>query len=595
MVQSMPTRGEVRAFRIIMTVLTAFVVLRAAAAYPTAGARLAGADNDDILRMMSVRDWLAGQGWFDMTQHRLLPPDGISMHWSRYVDAGIAGLVVAASWIVGPAQAEAFALVAWPSLLLVTLIGIVGVGTRRLAGPVAGSLAMVTAVAWLPIGGLQFLPGRIDHHNVQIVAATVLAFALAGPGGGAARGVVAGLAAASSLAVGLETLPLIAAAGVLVAVRADWRAAEAERLAAGFCVALPPATVILLAGQTAPADWFVPRCDALAMPVVALAFAGSLACLVPLVMLRRARPVLRLLATAGLALAALWLLGPLLAPCVDGPYGQLPQPVRDLIATGITEAQSAARFAAERPASFNAVLTPAVGTVLIAAFFLVRGRGGPARDGVAQMLVLALVGILGTAWQIRMVNLAAAAVPFLSGFVHGRASGHGGGRVRRRAWPRSSWAAASPRCWPRSRARSARAPVRRTARRAGADAGGVEAMAELAALPPSRILTPLNLGAPLILLTRHAGLSAPYHRSAAAFADGAFPFEDPAAMREALARTGADVVALCASDVPAPEARVARALLAGVTVAGLREVPVAGRHWRLFAPGLTLAHADAPS
>ena len=594
MVQSMPTRGEVRAFRIIMTVLTAFVVLRAAAAYPTAGARLAGADNDDILRMMSVRDWLAGQGWFDMTQHRLLPPDGISMHWSRYVDAGIAGLVVAASWIVGPAQAEAFALVAWPSLLLVALIGIVGVGTRRLAGPVAGSLAMVTAVAWLPIGGLQFLPGRIDHHNVQIVAATVLAFALAGPGGGAARGVVAGLAAASSLAVGLETLPLIAAAGVLVAVRADWRAAEAERLAAGFCVALPPATVILLAGQTAPADWFVPRCDALAMPVVALAFAGSLACLVPLVMLRRARPVLRLLATAGLALAALWLLMPLLAPCVDGPYGQLPQPVRDLIATGITEAQSAARFAAERPASFNAVLTPAVGTVLIAAFFLVRGRGGPARDGVAQMLVLALVGILGTAWQIRMVNLAAAAVPFLSGFVWSCLW------TRWRAGPTPRMAAILLGCGlatllaplPGAFGAGAR-PADRAPGRGGCRS--VEAMAELAALPPSRILTPLNLGAPLILLTRHAGLSAPYHRSAAAFADGAFPFEDPAAMREALARTGADVVALCASDVPAPEARVARALLAGVTVAGLREVPVAGRHWRLFAPGLTLAHADAPS
>ena len=47
----------------------------AAARYP---------DPDDVLRMVQVRDLLAGQGWFDLTQHRLdAPVGGVAMHWSR--------------------------------------------------------------------------------------------------------------------------------------------------------------------------------------------------------------------------------------------------------------------------------------------------------------------------------------------------------------------------------------------------------------------------------------------------------------------------------------------------------------------------------
>ena len=35
---------------------------------------------DDAMRLVEVRDLIAGQGWFDLMQHRLDPP-GVSMHW----------------------------------------------------------------------------------------------------------------------------------------------------------------------------------------------------------------------------------------------------------------------------------------------------------------------------------------------------------------------------------------------------------------------------------------------------------------------------------------------------------------------------------
>ncbi len=52
-------------------------------------------DTDDAMRLVEVRDLLAGQGWYDNVQYRFLPPGGVPSHWSRLVDAPIAGLILA--------------------------------------------------------------------------------------------------------------------------------------------------------------------------------------------------------------------------------------------------------------------------------------------------------------------------------------------------------------------------------------------------------------------------------------------------------------------------------------------------------------------
>ncbi len=43
-------------------------------------------EGDDIMRLLEVRDWLAGQSWFDVSQYRIDAPYGAGMHWSRLVD-----------------------------------------------------------------------------------------------------------------------------------------------------------------------------------------------------------------------------------------------------------------------------------------------------------------------------------------------------------------------------------------------------------------------------------------------------------------------------------------------------------------------------
>ena len=61
-------------------------------------------DTDDNMRLMQVRAWLAGQGWFDLRNYRLNPPGGFDIHWSRLVDLPIAALILLFRPFVGAVE-----------------------------------------------------------------------------------------------------------------------------------------------------------------------------------------------------------------------------------------------------------------------------------------------------------------------------------------------------------------------------------------------------------------------------------------------------------------------------------------------------------
>ena len=52
-------------------------------------------DPDDALRLVEVRDLIAGQSWFDVHQYRIAAPEGVPMHWSRLVDIPLAAMILA--------------------------------------------------------------------------------------------------------------------------------------------------------------------------------------------------------------------------------------------------------------------------------------------------------------------------------------------------------------------------------------------------------------------------------------------------------------------------------------------------------------------
>ncbi len=173
---------------------------------------------DDAMRLVEVRDFLAGQRWFDLTQYRLSPPGGVAMHWSRLVDVPLAALIRIGETVLPTALAERVATVVWPAaLLLVFLIGIARLA-RELAGEAAARLALIFAALMAPV--LQhFRPGAIDHHNLQLVL-LVWSLALAARAPARPRDLaLAGALSALSLAIGVEMAPAIAALGGAIALR----------------------------------------------------------------------------------------------------------------------------------------------------------------------------------------------------------------------------------------------------------------------------------------------------------------------------------------------------------------------------------------
>src|SRR5689334_7975393 len=71
-------------------------------------------DSDDAMRLAQVRDWLGGQGWYDLTQVRV--QCGYESHWSRLIDAGLAGTLWFFGLFADAPLAERLLRGAWPML-----------------------------------------------------------------------------------------------------------------------------------------------------------------------------------------------------------------------------------------------------------------------------------------------------------------------------------------------------------------------------------------------------------------------------------------------------------------------------------------------
>jgi len=165
-------------------------------------------DADDNLRMVQIMDWLAGQSWFDVTQHRINPPDGGPMHWSRLVDVPVGALVLMLQPILGPMVAGQIAATVVPLLTLGVVLWQTAKITERLFGHHAALLAAVSIFAIIPVIN-QLLPMRIDHHGWQLVLFLTCMFALIDPAQSRRAALLLGMAAATWLEISVEGLPFV--------------------------------------------------------------------------------------------------------------------------------------------------------------------------------------------------------------------------------------------------------------------------------------------------------------------------------------------------------------------------------------------------
>ena len=281
-------------------------------------------DPDDELRLVQVRDLIAGQGWFDLHQYRVAAASGgVPMHWSRLVDVPVAAVILLLRPLLGTANAELAALVAVPALTLLAMFVLVGWMASRTLAPGARLFALV-ALAFASPAVIQVLPLRIDHHGWQVVMAlgAVAAFLHRNERIG---GWLSGAALAAWMAISFEGLPFSA---WFIAVLALWTLADLSmrvRLVAAM-QSLAVTSLALFLATRGLAD-FAQHCDAIAPIHLAMFAWGALA----ITAAAAWQPNSRVFLAAGFALAAggaLALVGALAPQCTTGSFDMLDPVVR---------------------------------------------------------------------------------------------------------------------------------------------------------------------------------------------------------------------------------------------------------------------------
>ncbi|TGV77583.1 GtrA family protein [Mesorhizobium sp. M00.F.Ca.ET.149.01.1.1] len=476
-----------------------------------------GGDNDNMLRLVEVRDLLAGQGWFDLHQYRMGLEGGFVMHWSRLVDAPIAAIVLVASALTGSKQlGEDVAQVLWPALLLWSTLFF----TARAARSFGGGSAVLPAIL-IGGAGCYFIgiydPGALDHHNVQLMLTMAsLALLLEAPSRRWAA-LFSGLCAALTLAIGMETVPYVATIGVCVTLLfvAD---ADGERaIAWDFGLGFASVAALVFVATIPPSAWGAAQCDAFSVAqfaVAAIAGIGlaAIASIEPAAgsWQRRLASVAALGVILGVVVVALF------PQSLAAPYASRDPRLKELWLDHIDEAQSLFTLLVRDPTRVAArYATPLVAIILMALRFR---RGGWRRQDslVAALLIVAFVV---AAWQVRgtTFSIAFAVIPLAAWIAKWRARAEASPSLGVALRLAAVWLVSINPVWTGV---AAAASVAFDEGKAVADGGAMDKTCEkkatfapLGAMAGTTVLTISNLGAPVLLYGGHRVFAGPYHRN----------------------------------------------------------------------------------
>jgi hypothetical protein len=587
--------------RIALILWAAMSLIAIVANWRAIGA-LALSDTDDAMRMAQVRDLLAGQGWWDLNQYRVNPAGGgVLMHWSRLVDAPLAaGILLLKPWF-GQAMAERIVMALWPPLLGALLSVACALGYRRLSDRrIAYVVPLFLIMSAFIVA--QFRPLRVDHHGWQILLAMLVMGQALRPASWQA-GAIAGVCAAALLAVSIEGLPMVALFAGLAALR--WslhgRGDDRARLC-GYIGALAVGAILFQFATRGPLGLIGTWCDSLSAPYMA-AFVAATAVIFAAA---RANPRsigvrILLLGAAGLAAAgALVWTDP---QCANGPFASLDPIVVKYWYSHVLEGQP---LWVSKPQTAIYVIVPTLGG-LAGSLLAWRGCTTAADRQNWATVIVALIGAAALSLLV-LRSVSTAHLFALPGCAWLGLRVWAWARTIRSALLRvlasvlaaltlpliGSMAVAAPLAWV--------FPVLKADKKSGAAANAAEraclnpvSIAALDRLPPTTILTPIDLGAPLIFWTHHSFVATPHHRNKEAMADTIRVFVGDPGQAEALVRKqGATLIAFCRSANDFTQYRRARKdglaaqLYAGKAPGWLEAVPIGEQSalsaWRVKPP-----------
>lgn len=346
-------------------ILVVWVLLATALSLPTlVSGAVPKVTGDDAMRLVQAIDLFNGQDWFDTTQHRDNAPFGAPMHWSRLIDAPLA-LLTAMVWPFAQDAAPYWAAFAWPLLVLLVVVALVAELSERIGGrasrlPALGLLALTLSVY------TEFVPGRVDHHNVQtaLTLGMILATLLGRHQTGWA--VAAGALAATGLAIGTEVLPSVAV--VLVCFGLYWVVDpdQGRRPLLAVAASFPAALLVHLLISTPMSSVLLAACDALSISYVVAGTLFGVAILTAVAVAPLlGGPWQRFVALGTLAIVAVALCLWIFPECMGGPYGNLDADVASILMPEIGEAQPVWIWASSWRPQMSILVAPAIGTLAI--------------------------------------------------------------------------------------------------------------------------------------------------------------------------------------------------------------------------------------
>jgi len=381
-------------------------------------------DIDDIARRLQIADLLRDGEWHDLTWPFLAMPEPYVSPWSRLVDLPY----VLVTWLFHPAfgQDAAFEIARFvvPLLWLIAYAWLAVRLIREILGeqpslPQIGAAAVASLFAVI-----EFMPNRVDHHNVQIVLLLALCLGIVSKHRFA--GILVGVASVLSIAVGLECAPYIALALAGVAIHAalapnSTMVARLSLTGWSLLAFTLPAGLLLTGGTL-----FQTQCDALSAPwASALIAAGVVAAGAPVIWKRLGlhSPTARLGVLVAGALVVLGVLWTAFPECHAGPYTMINETAHTYwISNVIQEKGPAGAFARGEN------LLVLIFMVLLALTLGAWMNPKTYRSPVLILLLIATLGTLLTAWQMRNFKFPAALLPlFLPLFIE-RVRENGGAR-----------------------------------------------------------------------------------------------------------------------------------------------------------------------
>ncbi|HEY2660776.1 MAG TPA: hypothetical protein VGI79_13730 [Caulobacteraceae bacterium] len=461
-------------------------------------------DTDDAMRLVQVRDLLGGRGWYDQVVTRLQPPAGTVMHWSRLLDGALAGVLWLARLGLSPSEAERAVRIGWPLALILPAaaasLSIAGsLGGRRAV--LAGGLLLI-ANPWVFV---QFQPGRIDHHNVQITM-TLAAAAFSVTGGGRFwSAVLAGAASALALAIGIESLAFQALIGLGwgLALAQDPRLAQGAR---GYGLALALMTGGLFLIQTPPGRWSLSVCDTLGWNLTAAIILAGLGLAAVASLRPRCGVQIGLLLTVGMVAAALYLaLDP---ACLHGPFAAVDPRLRPFWFDGIEELKPWPALLRDNRAAAVRILAVSLMGIGGAGLLVWRVAGRPNARLLTAIACL-LVAVAVTFQAFRMEDYAFGfGLPVLAAAIAMLTEGWGLAALVATTLAASPASLGGAINWALARLAPAPPPTAAPNSRCYDD----DVYRPLAMRPPGLVLADINLGPFILAHTGDSVLAAPYHR-----------------------------------------------------------------------------------